>query len=293
MKLVFQLSSFLIGLIISFSSPSLFASNKKTTKIVLLVPGFFNSFAPEYFSKDIVSSFAEKNLNVFVVNKLNPVGSFEENGERLFQIMSQIESDYNDKVEFSLVGHSAGGLYSLYVANKRKFNIKYILTVSTPLKGIEFVDDWLANSLPFRALTELAQLDSLKQFTPDRVQKFLSEIRISSKTKIISFGGYQNQMGDIFDARSVSLPLRVTGMYINGNSDGIVSYTSALGTGTIKVGNNQLAWQENASSVVLALEHWEQVLDANSFIFLGIRNLNYIRQEQKRFYGLLADRLSR
>ena len=54
---------------------------------------------------------------------------------------------------------------------------------------------------------------------------------------------------------------------------------------------NKPATQLRDPNFFLSLEHWEQVLESSSFLLLGIRNTGYIRNEQVRFYGGLADYL--
>lgn len=260
-----------------------------TDEVVVLVPGFFNSFAPEYFSKDVSNSFTRKGLKVYIATGLNPIGTIEENGAGLESILNQIEQIQGHHVTFDLVGHSAGGLYSLWVAHRQKFQIKNILTVSTPFQGVDFVQNWLTNCLPFQTLANLAHLDGLKQLTHDGVQKFLSQIRISPETNVFAFAGFQPEGFDLTDARVISGPLRITSYYTPGSSDGIVSFNSALGLGQIMTTENTSARQFKDARFYIALEHWEQVLDASSFLLLGIRNTDYIRDEQIRFYSGLAD----
>lgn len=260
-------------------------------EVVVLVPGFFNSFAPEYFSKDVVQSFTKKGLQVYLATGLNPIGTIEENGANLESILNQIENLQGRKISFNLVGHSAGGLYSLWVANQNKFKIKNILTVATPFLGVDFVESWLDNCLAFSVVANLAHLDGLKQLTHDGVDQFLKQVRISPETKVYAFAGFQPEGLDFTDARVISTPLRVTSYYTTGSSDGIVSFKSALGLGQIKSKAETSALQFKDTQFYIALEHWEQVLDANSFIFLGIRNTYYIQQEQIRFYSGLADLL--
>ncbi len=264
--------------------------------IVVLVPGFFNSFTPEYFSDDIVQTFKEKGFIVYVAKGLNPIGTIEDNGSRLEKIMGQIEeiekTSSDVKVEFNLVSHSAGGFYSLFVANKQKFHIKNILTVSTPYKGVEFVQTWLDDSSIFSLLAQLAYLDGVVQLTESGVTQFLNGIKVSPETKIVAFGGYQEKSLDVWNARYLSTPLRVTSHYISEKSDGIVGYSSALALGNIMTTNNTKATQLKDSAFFIALEHWEQVLESSSFILLGIRNTGYIRREQVRFYTGLADYLT-
>lgn len=263
--------------------------------VVVLVPGFFNSFTPEYFSEEIVRTFEDKGFTVYVARGLNPIGTIEENGARLEKIMTeiaQIEKTSDDaQVSFNLVSHSCGGFYSFFVANRQKFNIKNILTVSTPYKGIEFVQTWLNNSSIFSLLAQLSYLDGLVQLTESGVTKFLNSIRVAPETKIIAFGGFQDKNFDIWNARYLSTPLRVTSHYISEKSDGIVGYSSALAVGKIMTTENKPATQLSDPNFFLPLEHWEQVLEGSSFLLLGIRNTGYIRREQARFYGGLADYL--
>lgn len=272
-----------------------FSAHAMAKEVVVLVPGFFNSFTPEYFSDDIVKTFQDKGFKVYVATGLNPIGTIEDNGARLENIFSQIESSENDnkntKVSFNIVAHSAGGFYSLFVANRQKFNIKNILTVSTPYKGVEFVQRWLENSSIFSLLAELAHLDGIVQLTESGVTQFLRTVHVSPQTKIIAFGGYQEKSLDIWNARYLSAPLRVSSHYISEKSDGIVGYSSALALGNILTTDNTKAIQLKDANFFLALEHWEQVLDSSSFIFFGIRNTGYIRNEQIRFYSGLADYL--
>lgn len=263
--------------------------------VVVLVPGFFSKFAPEYFSNDVVEAFKKKGFTVYIVTQLNPIGTIAENGTKLENILTKIENieknTQNTKPSFNIIAHSAGGFYALFVANRQKFDIKNILTISTPYKGVEFVQRWLDSSLIFRQLIKWAHLDGLAQLTQDGVKSFLQNIRVSPQTKIVAFGGFQNKHLDIWNSHYLSAPLRVTSHYISEKSDGIVGYSSALALGDILTTDNVKAVQLKDPNYFLALEHWEQVLDSNSFIFLGIRNTGYIRREQIRFYTGLADYL--
>lgn len=261
-------------------------------EVVVLVPGFFNSFTPEYFSQDIVNSFKEKGFQVYVIDSLNGVGHIEENGTRLEAALQQIEKTENRHVAFNIVAHSAGGFYSMWVANRQKFEIKNILTVATPYKGVEFVQVWQEKSWMFRGLLDLAHLDGLQELTPDGAEKFVKSVRIHPGTKMFSFGGFQKAGLDFTDARKLSIPLRVTDHYTTGVSDGIVSFSSAMGIGGLKTTDNKTAQQFRDEKFNINLEHWEQVLDSRSFVLLGIRNVSYIRQEQIRFYTGIANFLT-
>lgn len=271
----------------------LFTTQLMAKDVVVLVPGFFNSFTPEYFSDDIVRTFEKKGLKVYVAEGLNPIGTIEDNGARLENIFSKIQSEELASGEtntvFNVVAHSCGGFYTLYVANLGKYKIKNILTISTPFKGIEFVQTWIEDSAIFNLLASLAYLDGVTQLTESGIKKFISDIRISPETRIISFGGYQEKSLDVWNARYLSAPLRVTAHYISEKSDGIVGFSSALANGGILTTNGSKVVHLNDPNYFLPLEHWEQVLDSYSFLLLGIRNRSYIKKEQIRFYSGLAD----
>lgn len=283
-KTFLRLTAFLITLIGTQAS---FAK-----EVVVLVPGFFNTFTPEYFSQDIINSFTQKGFQVYIAQGLNPIGTIEDNGTRLENFFQQVEKNENHHVVFNVVAHSAGGFYSLWLAGRQKFEIKNILTVSTPYKGIEFVQTWLERSILFRAVTDLARLDGLVELTAPGVKNFMDTVRISAQTKVFAFGGFQNKGLDFTDARQMSIPLRITDHFITGISDGIVGFSSAMGIGDLKTTANTYAQQFKDEKFMINLEHWEQVLDARSFLILGIRNTNVIRNEQIRFYSGLADLLT-
>ncbi len=267
----------------------MFSTSAYSKEVVVLVPGFFNSFAPEYFSQDIVKSFRDKGFQVYIADRLNPVGRIEENGTRLENLLGQIEKAENGHVAFNIVGHSAGGFYSMWVANRQKFEIKNLFTVATPFQGVEFVNAWRENSWMFDSLLNFARLESLEELTPAGAKIFIDTIRIGPKTKMFAFGGFQSSGWDITNAKTLSIPMRVTDHYTAGISDGIVSFASAMAIGGIKTTAETPAQQFRDTKFVLNLEHWEQVLDARSFVLLGIRNISYIRNEQVRFYTGLAD----
>lgn len=257
-------------------------------EVVVLVPGFFNSFAPEYFSNDIQKAFTQQGFTVYVATGLDPVGTIEKNGELLMKNLRQIEACEKTKVEFNIVAHSAGGLYALYAAHSQEFTIKNLLTVSTPYAGVEFIENWLQNSTAFNLIASLAHLEGLKQLSPRQVVPFVQSVRVSPDLKIVAFGGTQKINVDILNARYLSLPFHVTSAAITGASDGIVGFDSAMAVGAILNTNNQRAAQIAQPNYKINLDHWEQVLDGRSFVILGTRNPSYIRSEQKRFYTGLA-----
>lgn len=258
-----------------------------TKRIVVFVPGFFNSFAREYFSEDIVAAMQTKGYTVVIAQKLNPVGTIEDNGERVLQLFTDLKT-LAPNAEVNVIGHSAGGLYALYAINKGARYIKSLVTVSTPFNGVEFVETWRENSWPFRKLMEWAKLEGLRQLTTPYVQKFLQSVRVPSSLKILAYGGYQPVNWDITNAKNMTAVLSVTDHFITGPSDGIVSFTSATWTTTIPTNEKTFNKVHTDKSFVLDLEHWEQVLDYRNFYILGVRNPSLIRERQIKFYSGIA-----
>lgn len=260
------------------------------SKIVILVPGFFNSFAPEYFSQDIVRSFEAKKLKVIVAKGLNPIGTIQDNGERVFQLFQSVRLQ-NPTSEINVVGHSAGGLYALYAINKGAYFIKTILSVSTPFDGIEFVENWDSRSHLFSELMKLCWLEGLRTLTKPTVNRFIASVKVPSSLKILAFAGYQPVKLNIFDAANMSAVLSVTDAFMNGPSDGIVSFKSATSTTNINTLQKSILTVKPELQNYIPLEHWEQVLDYRHFVLLGTPNIKLIRQRQIQFYSNIANLL--
>src|SRR4051812_18147255 len=87
-------------------------------RVVVLVPGFFNIPGKQtnadtglhYFSKTIVAAVRASGFIPEVIEDLNPVGSILENGEKVLAHLEQIVQAHAG-AEFTLIGHSSGGLY--------------------------------------------------------------------------------------------------------------------------------------------------------------------------------------
>jgi triacylglycerol esterase/lipase EstA (alpha/beta hydrolase family) len=259
-------------------------------KIVVFVPGFFNSFAPEYFSYDIVKTMQTKGFVVVVAQKLNPIGTIQDNGERVYQLFQNIRAQ-NPKAEINVIGHSAGGLYALYAINKGAHYIKNLITVSTPFNGVEFVENWRENSWAFSELMRWSYLDGLRQLTTPFVQNFLKTVRVPPSLRIMAYGGYQPVNFDITNAANMTAVLSVTDQFITGASDGIVSFQSALMTTYITTTQKTLLKVHTDRTYYIPLEHWEQVLDYRNFVLLGVRNTTLIRDRQVQFYSGIANML--
>lgn len=270
---------------------SLFSMASQANDVVVLVPGFFNAFTPDYFSKDIVHSFQKKGFRVYVIEGLNPIGTIEENGTRLIPQLQHIRKNETGKI--NIIAHSAGGFYSLYAIQNGKVDIKNLVTISTPYLGLDFIQAWRNNSSLFTDLTNLASIEGLKQLTPEYVANFAKNIRVPETLKIFTYGGWQPRSLDIWNAKNLSGVLRVTDHFIPGDSDGIVSFKSSLGIHGFLTKSNKSAKMFVDLNFTIPLEHWEQVLDYKNFILLGTRNISTIQDRQIRFYSQIADLVSK
>jgi hypothetical protein len=266
---------------------SVFTLTATAKDVVVLVPGFFNAFAPEYFSKDIIQSFQKKGFSVYVIEGLNPIGTIEDNGAKLIPQLEQIKKNETGKI--NIVAHSAGGFYSLYAIQNGTVEINNLVTVSTPYLGLDFIQAWRDNSFLFSELTNLCSLDGLTQLTPEFTAKFLKTVRVPEKLKIFTYGGWQPRSLDIWNAKNLSGVLRITDHFIPGDSDGIVSFKSSLGIRGLLTTTNKSAQMFVDSKFTIPLEHWEQVLDYRSFLLLGTRNISVVQERQINFYSKIAD----
>lgn len=277
--------------LLNFASPHANASQpqpQNKQKVIILVAGFFNSFAPEYFSDDIIKTLSKTGYIVFVAEKLNPVGTIEDNGQRVFRLFNQVHAQYPN-AEITALGHSAGGLYSLYAINKGAHFIKNLITVSTPFDGVEFIQKLRQDSEVIKTLTDFCFLDGLRQLTKPFVKNFLSSIKVPAHLKIYAYGGYQPVNLDIFDAANMSAVLSVTDSYITGKSDGIVGYSSAIAITQIPTLQKSFIKINTIQTTFIDLEHWEQVLDYKNFILLGTPNIELIKNRQIKFYSQVSN----
>lgn len=265
-------------------------SSTTLAKVVVLVPGFFNSLAPghvdaqgikPYWSATIVNTFKKAGYKVFVVKGLNPVGSIEENGQRLLHFLDSIKSDLQGEISFSVVAHSAGGLYTLYANHLRPLPIKRLVAINTPFDGVEFIERITRDVPGVTDLEAALNLESLNQLRPELVHRALGQLRSPPQFPVDAIYGFQPQSYWIWDAAYLSPIFYLTQALMERSSDGIVTHHSALsGDGLLRVGR---------PDEIIYLDHWKQVLDADLFRFFGMINVEYIRQEQIRFYSQLLE----
>lgn len=274
---------FLVSLLFAF----LFSVAAAAQDVVVLVPGFFNSFAPEYFSEDIIRCFQKKDFKVYVITGLNPIGTIEENGAKVTQLLKSIRKAELGRI--NIVAHSAGGFYSLLAIQNGGADIQNLITISTPYLGLDFLQAWREGSSLFTKLTDLASLQGLRQLTPQYTENFMKTVRVPEKLNIYTYGGQQPRNLDIWNAKNLSGVLRITAHYIPNETDGIVSLKSSLGIHGLQTISNKAAKMFVDRNFLMSLEHWEQVLDYRNFILLGVRNIDVIRDRQIYFYNQIAD----
>jgi pimeloyl-ACP methyl ester carboxylesterase len=258
--------------------------------IAVLVPGFFNSLADgsakgPYFSANVVETVQAAGFEVYVVNNLLPLGGIDENAKRLTAFLKGIASRPGAEQGLTLVGHSAGGLYSMRALTlDPTLPVKTLATISTPFTGIAFITR-LTDSSVVQELIRWFRLDSLLELTAPAMQNFLQSVNLPDHVRVIIAGGEQKPclLVTCAQAQRLSWVLTITGNLNGQISDGIVPLNSSLGYSAASL----------RMSDKIRLEHWEQVLDYRAFSLLGTANTGFIRDEQRRFYTALMETVVR
>lgn len=287
-----KLLLFLLGQIIIFGSIGAFA------KVLVLVPGYFNSLIPgfheknkynPYWSEDIVNVYRKAGFKVFPVNNLNPLGTIEENGARLLRYLDHIQKYIDPKEGFSVIAHSAGGLYTIEANNRRKLPIQKLIAINTPFDGVDFIER-ITNAFPWlEELTKALNLESLNQLRPSVVRQFLNNLKRKPEFPIVGVIGSQQRNpsdwpADWIDAAFLSPIFYLTQLLMDSDSDGVVTHRSALRE---IVAGIKISFFEG----YIHLDHCKQNFDADYYKWMGMQNTNYIRQEQVRFYKTLIPQL--
>lgn len=281
-------------LLILLSQLMCFLSVSALAKVLVLVPGYFNSNIPgfhqknkynPYWSEDIVDVYRRAGFKVFPVNNLNPTGTIEENGARLLRYLDRIKHDIDPKEGFSVIAHSAGGLYTIEANNRRKLPIQKLIAINTPFDGVDFIER-ITNTFPWlEELEKTLNLQSLNQLRPVMVRRFLNNLKNKPQFPIFGVIGSQARNPHHWSDAAFLTPIfYITQSLMDYDSDGIVTHRSALQeiSGGIKV---------SFLNEYIHLDHCKQNLDADYYKFIGMQNTNYIRQEQVRFYKALIPQL--
>jgi pimeloyl-ACP methyl ester carboxylesterase len=288
---------------------TVFSTVANAKPVIVLVPGFFNSLAigyikqnPQvtdishspYFSKAVTQTLEAHGFDVYVIGNLKPVGSLESNGELTLQFLTLLrQARPQDTIH--VIGHSAGGLYTLYALNKRpQLNIKSLNTIATPFAGVDIVDDVARFAPILERVANLINLDSLAQLKKEKVAKFLVNKRVPNGLYMRFFPAKQT-LGGLLGwtrAKHFTWPLGLTARIAGTNSDGIVSIPSATGTGIVLTTmNGQRFRLSDFAGPVLPLEHWEQAMDYRVFTTVGVRDPQYVRDRQIEIFSLIAKSL--
>ena len=267
----------------------------------VLVPGFFNSLVPgaihkgqakPYFSTAVVRTLAAKG-DVAIVDGLHPTGTIAQNGETLLGFLRTLE-EKNPGRRFSLIGHSAGGLYILHaLSSYPSFPADVVVTMATPYGGIDFIDR-LAKGMPgLEKLSEFLKFASLKEFRRERMVDVLQRYAVPEGLRWIAIAGEQPPclLLQCADAKHLSWLLTITQNLTRKPSDGVVSVDSALALGTrvLRSRSGGVHPIERWEHKIFPLEHWEMVEESVLFKLLGVSNTSQIRDLQVSFFSELAE----
>ncbi len=266
------------------------AEASNADNIVVLVPGFFNSMAPggslslvkhPYFSDDIVEVFEKRSYKVYVVDNLSPVGTISQNAGLLKSYLKSLESREPGK-GMILVGHSAGGIYSLQASSDDwTLPIREISTIGTPFDGLHFIENLEGMSIPTDLILKFMDLTSLCEFTAKKMEVLLPQLHMSPRIRLKVHYGYQLPS-------KMTFPMRLANKIGGAPSDGIVTINSAKDVESLQTtGLQDVSVEQND---YIHLEHWQQVLDYRIFSVFNV-DLEAIRAEQIRYYNKIADTL--
>lgn len=281
------------------------AYSAKPAPGVILVPGFFNSLAagyarqsppvPQqkalerapYFSLAIVETLEKTGSPVVVVDNLDPLGSIETNGALMLEFLNELPKrrpQFKDR-EWIAIGHSCGGLYTLHALTADpNLPIKTLVTISTPFRGLGFIENLSANVPFISELASLINLESLMQLREHDVALAVAKLHPPKNLRIIATGGWQ-QTCSFFscnEASTLSWILSITDALVSEISDGIVTWHSMIPD------QKFLPFAiEPRPDLAVSLEHWEQVQDYRFFSLLGTDDIGTIRDRQVQFFSSL------
>ncbi len=269
-----------------------------------------NARSNPYYSDNIINTIQKNGYEVLVIKKLSALGSFESNGAKVYQELSNwYRTNFPKRnVPITILGHSAGGFYSLYASylNTRnvadKLPIKRVIAISTPFNGLKIAD--LIASFPIVGTIIRFTIDSfysffdlrgLYQLTTREIRRFLGQLRLDPELEIITIGSTQEEprgYSQRRDARFLCVACNVIDSFISGSSDGMVSVSSAYATNArIYDYNGNLLPIKRWYRLHGYLDHFEQAMDSRLFSLIGTYNRKYIYYEQNRLYQNLFSNL--
>ncbi len=275
-------------------------------KVILLVPGALNSIVPggftskkgiiPYFGADIVKSLSDK-YEVHVVNDLLPTGSFDENGEIVYQYIRKLSHSREEHIELMVIGHSSGGLYTL-AALHNKENLGFlskVLFLSTPLKGAVLADVFTTRTSDFfvRTLKFVNLFPGIDQLRRSEIRSFVEGIRVPEKISFYAATGHlcDRAKSPLVKADFISRVMHHTNEIIKrktgATSDGIVEIISALPRNLKFTSQNDEKIPLNIlESPKAELNHWYMFWN-KQLIFLPKRKS--IMKEREKFYHELVE----
>jgi hypothetical protein len=316
-------------IILLFSFAHVFAADSveqgHANRVLVLVPGTLNSIVPgppeqyldptedadPYFSSAIINEFKKQFYAVRVTPKLDYFGGFKKNGRMVYndtlKWYSETTESLPKKPEIWIFAHSAGGLYSLYAAHLNNLNdnvlpIKKITMLSTPLKGVEFIDKITRLPYVFESVAELFLNSSwpldfrgLWGLRSENVHAFLKELTLTPNLQIDAFTGTQQsptEVCDVFNSAFLSPPLTALQRLINRLSDGIVSKRSALTDPAIATTDGSELRVKSHPEFIVPLDHVEQVWDYRYLRALGTLAPEYVLIKQIESYQTILSIIS-
>jgi hypothetical protein len=268
-------------------------------KIVILVPGFFNTpgqkgIGLQYFSQNIVNSVRKLGYTPIVIGDLNPVGSLQVNGDLLLNDLRVIGAQYPQS-SITVLAHSAGGLYVAHALTVQPdLPIANVVTISTPYAGADLVD--LVKWIPgFATVTDALDLSALQEFESAKMQSTLAALRIPQRVRWVSLGAAQPAcvMLSCALAEYQTWLLSIPWSFAKKLGDGVVSVDSATARGVtvaMTEGGDKLI--ELWPDYVIPLEHWKIVLDAGIFSLFNEINTHWITTTQRDMVTTILTRLA-
>jgi hypothetical protein len=302
-----------------------FGGQDHANRILILVPGTLNSIVPgapeqylnpseevePYFSAAVINEFKKQFYAVRVTPHLDYFGDIKKNGRRVYadtlNWYTEITKNMPYKPEIWIFGHSAGGLYALYTShlNNKYGNtlpIKKISMLSTPLKGVEFIDKITRLPYVFESVAEFflnsvwpLDFRGLWGLRSENVSTFLSELTLSPTIEIDAFAGTQSspqEACDIFNSHFLSPPLTALQKFMNRLGDGIVSKRSALTDPVIATTDGKELRIKSHPEYIVPLDHVEQVWDYRYLKALGTIAPEYVLNKQIESYQTMLSIIS-
>ena len=279
--------------------------------LVVLIPGFGSSILHEipphdlppesvspYFSATVAGTMIEAGYDVLALKGMGSAADFAVNGGRAISQINEYMLRYQgNPPPVYLLGHSMGGLLSLYVTNEIGFEvpIKKIILLSTPLRGSKVANKIANGIIPLRvaekaaeALSGIVDLRGIVQMTTPKVDAFIAQLRLPAGIDIRAFSGVQPRNKLILPSwdAPIQSPLYIPFAKLVGeDSDGVVGLSSSLPkTMAIpSIGKNRLMVQ--SEPLVAELDHEEQHMDYRVIEDLfQTDEVDFIDQKQREFY---------